>query len=371
MEWDYNNSDFTNVSTAAAQSYRHRYLTNGTRYYYGGFSYDFSSNFSTPAATTSEVSNDTLPPSVEFVSPSNSETGVAADRDIVITFNDVMSRDATENSFHIYPSVPSLSFSWNSQGTQMTADHGDFAVGTIYVCTVDSTASDDAGNQMGSDYTWWFRTLLGEPPSISNLKIDGWAKYPGDVISHRPRITASITDPELGPSGISTIEVSAGSRVYTFSTPEIGSVFRSGEFDFRFLSSLPPGVFAVTLEAWDVAGNSSRETIAGLLVMGGEAKIIGPIVNYPNPFDSDEGTTFAYTLTIDADLEFYVYSIKGSLIYNVKISAGAPGGIAGYNEVFWNGKSNFGAGIGTGMYIVKVLSGGRVIESFKILVKNK
>jgi len=358
-----------NVPTLAAQSYKHTGLTNGVTYEYGAFSYDYANNFSGPA-NTKEVSIDTLPPSIESVSPASGETGVALDRNIIIPFNDVMSRETTENAFHLFPAAGTLTYSWNTQETQMTVHHGNFTVDTVYLCTVDSTASDDAGNPMGSDFTWWFRTLSGLPPIISNIKIDLIIKYPGDIISAQPRIGADITDPELGPAGISTIEVLIGSRVYRFSSPEIGAVFSGGKLNYKFPVPLATGTYILSVEAWDVAGNSTTESIADLKVMGGEDLIIGRIVNYPNPFDSDEGTTFGYTLSVDSDIEFIVYSIRGSLIYDVKVSAGTPGGIAGYNEVFWNGKSN-GIGIGTGMYIIKVLVDGEPIESFKILVRNR
>jgi hypothetical protein len=361
----------TNVLTTAAQSYRHTGLTDGTTYYYSAFAYDAAPNYSSPASTD-EVSNDTLPPSVSSVSPASGESGVTTGRTIIVTFNDVMSQDATEAAFHIYPSVASISFSWSGGGAQMNVNHASFATGTYYTCTVDATAKDKGGNPLGSACTWRFRTAAGQPPEISDVKIDGWKQYPGDIISPHPKINATITDPDSGFAGIASIEIAANTISFIYGSPEIESIYSriSGYLDVRFPVFIPAGTYTIYVRAWDISGNVSEDAFPGLEIKGGAAGIIGPVLNYPNPLVSGVGTTFSYKLTIDANLEIHVYSIKGSKIYSKKIPSGSPGGSAGYNEFFWNGLSNFEEGIGNGIYIVKVVADGKVIGSSKIVIQN-
>ena len=362
-----------NIPVGAGQTYRHVGLENGTMYFYGAFSYDTSGNFSAPA-TTDEASSDTLPPSVSSVSPSNGQTGISSGTSIDIEFNDNMGASDTQNSFSISPSI-GKSFIWLGQDHMRVVPDTSLDFGATYICTVDVAAKDDAGNSLISPYTWWFTVAAGSPPQIFDMKIDGWKRYPGDIISPHPKISATITDPELGPAGIAAVKISANTITHTYSSSELSSVFDNvtGYFDARFPGFLPRGTYAITLEAWDVSGNSSSESAFGLVVRSaatGGARIEGFILNYPSVFKSGAGTTVSYTLTNNDDIVIYIYSIKGKVIYQKRISSGSPGGMAGYNEMFWNGLSNFGETLGSGMYIVKITSGDTVLGTTKIIIQN-
>jgi len=363
----------TVVSTFAAnQSFRHTGLTHMQRYYYSAFSRDSASNYSVPA-TTNEVSNDTLPPAVISTDPTNTDTSVQTSKNITVTFNDNMSKDATQSSFSIYPVVSGATFSWPQDNQMRINTGGLLSTATTYTCTVSASAKDDAGHTMVSAYTWWFKTLLGYPPQITDIKVGGWKAYPGDVISAQPKITAHIIDPESWPTtaGIVAIELTADGFNTIYSTTELVSPLfdqTTGNLDCRPFA-LPAGIYTITLEAWDSDGNSTREVVEGLLVRSGAVKLETPVYCYPNPFESGVGTVISYTLSVDSDVIIFVFSIKGSAIFKVKIPAGTTGGTAGYNEYFWDGRSNFGDTIGKGIYIIKIAANGQSIGSTKIMVK--
>lgn len=362
------------ILTSEPQSYRHTGLTEGTTYEYGAFSYDFSYNYSGPA-NTSEVSHDTAPPNVISVSPSNGATGVSVSTTIDIVFDDNMSTPETESSLSSYPSF-GKSFSWLSSRTHMVVSPtGSLSPGITYMCTVDTTAKDDAGNLLSSRHTWSFSVASGLPPYISDMKIGGYKVYPGDSISSQPKITAYIFDPEFMPPlcGISSIEISADGTVHHYSSPELSAIFDrlTGYLDYRFPAKLDPGTYTITLRAWDVAGNITEESVTGLRVRGGETDIDGPVLCYPYEFESGQGTIIAYKLTVDGTVWIKVYSIRG-LVYNRDVSAGSSGGTAGYNEVAWNGLSGRGDKLGNGMYIVKIYnSNDKPIGSAKVIIRNR
>ncbi|MFC1559715.1 Ig-like domain-containing protein [Candidatus Margulisiibacteriota bacterium] len=366
---------FNNINPSSG--YRHDDLTDGQWYYYGAFSYDVPGNFSSPAVTNEE-SSDTEAPTVEAVSPGIGTTGIFTSSYIEVRFDDSMNTTDTQNAFQIsYPGGSqggsSSWFSYNGivDRVMRFTPSGLLQPAETYTCTAGAGSKDDAGNLMGIDYVWKFTTTMGEPPTISDVKIGGWKRYSGDIISSQPRLTASLDDTELGYDGIATIEISADGFTYTYSTPEITDIYDAdtGLFDFRF-PGLPSGVYTITIEAWDYDGNSTTEAIAGLVVKSGAVKLETNVINYPNPFRSGEGTTFSYNLNIDSAVTIYVYGVKGSPIYKTKLPAGAPGGQAGYNEVYWDGLNNFEETIGNGVYIVMISAHGSKLGSARIVVQN-
>ena len=366
MEWD---GSFTNVLTTAAQAYRHTGLTQGTTYKYGAFTYDISGNFSTPAATTSEVSNDTTPPSVIGWSPQGTSVDPGTTK-IMIAFNDSMNNASVEAAMKGFTFSP---FNWSADNRTVTGEIiGSLSSGTYYRVTVETTAADKAFNQLASLFTWEFRTSAGKPPTISDLKIDGWKQFPGDVISPHPKISATITDEDSGYYGVATVEMQADGFLYSYTTPELNSVYNrtNGYFDARFPALLPSGTYTVILRAFDVNGNSTEESVAGLKVSGGAVEVINKdVYAYPSEFESGMGTILSYKLNVTSDVQIYVYS-AGGLVFKKKIAAGETGGIAGYNEVAWDGLSSLGNKLSNGLYVVIIANGDKRLAKLYVKINN-
>ena len=64
-----------------------------------------------------------------------------------------------------------------------------------------------------------------------------------------------------------------------------------------------------------------------------KAELEGDLLNYPNPFNSREGTEIGYRLSKDMTVELKVYNILGHEVLCKKFEAGNLGGQAGYNLV--------------------------------------
>ena len=62
-------------------------------------------------------------------------------------------------------------------------------------------------------------------------------------------------------------------------------------------------------------------------------KIQGDLLNFPNPFKAQEGTSIGYRLTKDMSVELKIYNILGQEVFGEKYEAGSLGGQAGYNLV--------------------------------------
>ena len=65
---------------------------------------------------------------------------------------------------------------------------------------------------------------------------------------------------------------------------------------------------------------------------------------------------------------FYIFDIRGVLIKKTNYPSGSMGGKAGYDEVTWDGKDDFGSTVGNGIYPFRIVAGGRVLGRGKIAV---
>lgn len=220
------------------------------------------------------------------------------------------------------------------------------------------------------------------PPTISDFLINKKRRLPKDTISASVEVEATITDDItdniglvvliiswLGPAGV---EGAAASSVRV-SSPNPAVFFDRDTGKFRYVSPkpIPTGSYDFILQAEDKSGNSTFESVTPLYVNPPDkVEIIGPVVNYPNPFKPLKGeeTSLAYNLSVDATLTLYLFDITGSAVWKRTYLAGYEGGMAGYNEVTFNGFSDFGEVLGNGIYLLRIVHSGKVIGNGRITV---
>jgi hypothetical protein len=75
--------------------------------------------------------------------------------------------------------------------------------------------------------------------------------------------------------------------------------------------------------------------------------------NYPNPFKASSGkkTKIRYCLTNNNDVKIRIYDLFGQLTWNKNIIKGDIGGVAGPNEIEWDGRNNDGIIVDKSIYI--------------------
>jgi len=217
-------------------------------------------------------------------------------------------------------------------------------------------------------------------PRIFNIRFDGIILVEGDVIRPAPLITADLTDEATYPESPSTIEKSSiildFSDEYKIYGDNIDSfVYSPSEGVYKLYHQLttPLGageyIFSITAE--DALGNVGSSTPKTVKVIPGAVHMIGPTVAYPTPFSpvSEGGeATITYTLSTDAPVKIFMYDIGGKVAWTRRFAPKANGGRTGYNEVKWNGITDFGGYAGNGIYVYKVVSGDRVIGKGKIVI---
>ena len=73
--------------------------------------------------------------------------------------------------------------------------------------------------------------------------------------------------------------------------------------------------------------------------------------NYPNPFNPS--TTIRYGLPEDSNVSLVIYDLRGNVVQTIE-SGTKP---AGWHNVVWNGETNDGRTISTGIYFAKLVAG--------------
>lgn len=85
--------------------------------------------------------------------------------------------------------------------------------------------------------------------------------------------------------------------------------------------------------------------------------------NYPNPFNPS--TTIRYELLTGAKVSLIIYNILGQKVRTLVNSHQ----IAGYKKVVWDGHNDFAHPVASGVYILRVVSGGKSKEMKMILLR--
>lgn len=130
---------------------------------------------STPPVTPP---GDTAAPSIVSVSPAAGATGVAKGTNVVITFSKAMNQSTT---------LSPATFAWNAEGTVMTvkpnADLVYTSSGKDYSYSLTTTATDKAGNPLGSNTAVSFKTYRQPTDTLTGQTSDGYVRNDNETLS--------------------------------------------------------------------------------------------------------------------------------------------------------------------------------------------
>jgi hypothetical protein len=132
------------------------------------------------------------------------------------------------------------------------------------------------------------------------------------------------------------------------------------QYDFKVVAVYDPGLAEETLESQVVS------EIIGYTGTEDENYVIRPgLSNYPNPFNSNTGTTIRFEQEVKGQAQVSLYNTRGqkvkTLIYNKAK--------AGMQSLFWNGRDESGKPVSNGVYYY-VLKSGSLTRQGKMLLLN-
>jgi hypothetical protein len=351
--------DTRGLNGGVASSTSHTSLNEGT-YYYTVFAYDRAGNFST--GETTAVLLEVSPPIVSGKTPTAESYITNVKPTILANYADssgvnvgsvVLKLDNTA----VTPEVKTASsVSYQVSNALSEGTH-----------TVALTVADISGNTTVE--TWSFMVDLS-PPKVAAFKINDVRIFSQDIITAAPKIEVNLTD--NGKLKSAVLYVDGQAKSFAPTSPQTNTSWIM-TYDYKAQAepalSLGSG-HTISIEAFDLAGNVTREAVTNLEVRGGVVEVIGTPLNYPNPFRParSESTNISYTITVDAEIHIYMYNVAGEMVWRSTYTEGTVGGRAGYNEVSWNGITDFGEVAGNGIYFYRIVSNNRAIGKGKLTV---
>lgn len=91
----------------------------------------------------------------------------------------------------------------------------------------------------------------------------------------------------------------------------------------------------------------------------------GRMLCYPSPFNPDtEVLNIAYRMNQDADVLIYIFDLTGRRVRTIATSS-TYRAEDGYSRASWNGRTGFGDAVPTGVYLLQLVSNGRVVGRTK------
>ncbi len=136
---------------------------------------------------------------------------------------------------------------------------------------------------------------------------------------------------------------------------------------------LAAGIHTLSITATGSGGSLFEASLVDLRVASetGSQGIIGAVLAHPNPYDPSSGSArITYNLEKDSAVALYIFGVNGRLVLKREFLSGSNGGKAGFNDVTWDGKDDFGNELGNGVYAVRIVdkAGMKVIGKSKIAI---
>lgn len=199
----------------------------------------------------------------------------------------------------------------------------------------------------------------------------------GGLTNQDPIVLAILSDS----SGINITGAGIGHNISVVLDNKINSTyvlndFYEGEADnymagqVRYpMFGIEKGAHQLKLKAWDIANNSSEETL-DFVVADDAAMALDHVFNYPNPFTQSTEFYFEHNQPgTSVDVLIQVFTVSGRLVKTIEQNFYAEGFRPA--AIPWDGRDDFGDKIGRGVYIYKIrvkTAEGKKAEKFERLV---
>lgn len=130
--------------------------------------------------------------------------------------------------------------------------------------------------------------------------------------------------------------------------------YQSGTLSYP-LRNLSPGQHTLSLKAWDVYNNGCTKEIQFTVFDQNESLELTNVLNYPNPFINYTEFWFNHNSSGVLDVSIQIFTISGKLIKTINSQTNGSGTTSSLSRnITWDGRDDFGAKIGKGVYVYKL-----------------
>lgn len=216
-----------------------------------------------------------------------------------------------------------------------------------------------------------------EPPKIK-LYMNNTNFVDGGITNQNPNLLACVTDD----IGINATGAGIGHDITVIldgeviNTIQLNDFYTSGEnngcinpslSDYQKGSVLYPfknlkvGEHQLVFKVWDINNNSATASLNFIVQDEASQKLqLNRLLNWPNPFTDKTYIQFEHNCNDALDVNVQIYTITGKLVRTLSQSVLAEPYLEGFRTprfaIEWDGKDDFGALVGKGTYIYKVLA---------------
>jgi len=280
-----------------------------------------------------------------------------------------------------------LEYSTNGGTTYTTIATGQPNTGT-YAWSVPAVNSTTARVRVtganvlkttGSDASDANFTIVSTAPQVSLQAPDGGEAWPSGSLQ-QIKWTASGGAAGLTATPIS-IYLSLDSGA-TFATRIVENLANTGTYDWTVPAGLDIGSARIKINALNTLGEtgvgiSVRDFAITTATGGGDVRVL-EIKSGPSPFSPGGSSGLGakavssaqidYKLSSTASASVYIFDSTGGLKWKKDFTAGTDGAHVGMNSVPWDGADSGGNLLPNGVYIIKIVAGGKVIGTDKIMI---
>lgn len=162
-------------------------------------------------------------------------------------------------------------------------------------------------------------------------------------------------------------------KTYPFQTSKIEG--EKAIFEFTPTDELAPGNYNFTFGAQSSGAKATAASVTEIVkvtVAGGPLRLLDTPLSYPSPFnpEKDKNVIFQYTLSDNASIDIFIFNIAGEIDKKISIIAGQEGGLGQLNKVTWNGLTDQGTMVSSGVHLGNIVARdeNKVLGKFKLTV---
>jgi len=286
-------------------------------------------------------------PWVARTSPADTDTGVATNSTIRITFTKAMSQTDTQNALIFNPNLPGSSYNWDATNTILTISHSGMSASTAYTVTIGAGAKDASGLSILSPYQFSFTSGAGPdntPPAASFDRLEN-----DTTTDPQPVFTGVAT---ASGAAITNIQCRIDSGSWADATPLDGAFNSVSEaFTFRVTSSLTRRATAHQIEVrcFDSAGNvNTTYTNYAFFVIGDRPEVLltSHLIELMSGDSIETNPSFEVTAVTNKGLNFV----------RARLNNGAPQSLTAIQDPVNNFvyHANFSPTLADGTYSLKI-----------------